>query len=178
MSEHSEALRISVDALLEEGYRLWDAAGLPPLGPKERRAAADAAGALYCGPHPAAFAAACQCYYLFRALHRRAGAFPEAATLLGDYFFSRFSAYLIPLDSAALIRAFSDCLARDAGGADDAGDRTGTGNADGRAGASNADDRAGASGSNCAGGAEWEWEGETEADQLEFITIAWKALRT
>jgi hypothetical protein len=165
MCEHSKALRVDADALLEEGFRLWDEAGLPPLGPKERRAAADAAGAVYLGPHPAAFAAACQCFYLFRALHRRAEAFPEAATLLGDYFFSRFSAHLIPLDSAALIRAFSDCLARDASGAADA--KNGAGNAVGRA---------DACGLNCAAGA--EWESETEIDQLEFISIAWEALQT
>ncbi|MDR2295410.1 MAG: hypothetical protein LBD95_01300 [Clostridiales Family XIII bacterium] len=114
MREHSEALRIGVDALLREGYRLWEEAGLPPLAPEARYAAVDAAGAIYGGPHPREFAAACQCYHLFRLLHLRVEEFPEAATLLGDYFFSLFSAHLIPLDSVALIRAFSGCLARDA----------------------------------------------------------------
>ncbi|MDR2088667.1 MAG: hypothetical protein LBP73_04860 [Clostridiales Family XIII bacterium] len=102
------------DALLAEGYRLWEAAGLPPPGPDEGDAAADAALAMYDGPHREAFAAVCRCYRLFRALHMRAEAFPEAATLLGDYFFGVFSCYMVLFDSPPLIRAFAGCLARDA----------------------------------------------------------------
>jgi hypothetical protein len=112
--EYSEALRSDVDALLREGYRLWEETELPPLGPGERYAAADAAGAAYSGPHARAFAAACQCFYLFRALHRLSEAFPASATLLGDWFFSQFSLQLIPLDNVPLLMAFSDFLARDA----------------------------------------------------------------
>jgi hypothetical protein len=111
---YSEALRDDVDALLQEGYRLWDETELPPPGPAERYAAADVAGVAYRGPHARAFAAACQCFYLFRALHRLSEAFPASATLLGDWFFSQFSLHLIPLDNAPLLLAFSDFLARDA----------------------------------------------------------------
>ncbi|MDR2355382.1 MAG: hypothetical protein LBE16_04220 [Clostridiales Family XIII bacterium] len=121
MKEYSKTLRIGVDALLREDYRLWEEAGLPPLAPEARYAAADAAGSIYDGPRPHEFAAACQCYHLFRLLHLRAEEFPEAATLLGDYFFSRFSAYLIPQDNVPLTLAFADCLARDAAARADGG---------------------------------------------------------
>jgi hypothetical protein len=117
-----EAPRNDADALLREGYRLWEEAGLPPLGQEERYAAADAATALYDGPHAREFAAACRCFYLFRALHLRAEDFPESATLLGDWFFSQFSLHLIPMDNVPLILAFSAILARDAakgGGGED-----------------------------------------------------------
>jgi hypothetical protein len=114
MNEYSEALRADVDALLSEGYRLWEETDLPPLGPWARYAAADAAGAVSGGPHRREFAAACQCFYLFRALHLLAEEFPASATLLGDYFFSQFSRHLIPPDNVPLINAFSDFLARDA----------------------------------------------------------------
>jgi hypothetical protein len=118
----SEALRKDVDALLRDGYRLWDEAGLPPLGSEERYAAADVAGALYDGPHAREFAAACQCFRLFRALHRRLEERPETVTLLGDWFFSQFSLHLIPLDSVPLTLAFADFLARDASADGGAGD--------------------------------------------------------
>jgi hypothetical protein len=111
---YSEALRNEVDTLLQEGYRLWAETGLSPPGAEERHAAADAAGAAYDGPHARELAAACQCFCLFRALHRLSAAFPESATLLGDWFFSQVSLHLIPLDSVPLILAFSDFLARDA----------------------------------------------------------------
>jgi hypothetical protein len=114
MQGYSAALRNEVDALLQEGYRLWEEAGLPPLGREERCAAAAAAGTAYCGSYAREFAAACQCFYLFRMLHRLPAAFPESATLLGDWFFSQFSRHLIPLDNVPLILAFSEVLARDA----------------------------------------------------------------
>jgi hypothetical protein len=113
MNEYSEALRADVDALLSEGYSLWAETELPPPDPRARCAAVDAAGAVSGGPHRREFAAACQCFYLFRALHMLAEEFPASATLLGDYFFSQFSRHLIPLDNVPLIDAFSDFLARD-----------------------------------------------------------------
>jgi hypothetical protein len=151
MKGYTETLRTDVDALLQEGYRLWEATDLPPLEAEARYAGADAAGAIYSGPQATKFAAACQCFYLFRRLHLQAESFPETAALLGDYFFSRFSAHLIPLDNVPLIRAFSECLARDAA----ARARTGAGEAADRAGS---DARAG--------------------DEPEFISAIRKALRT
>ncbi|MDR0817766.1 MAG: polyprenyl synthetase family protein [Clostridiales Family XIII bacterium] len=60
--------------------------------------------------HADDFAAAHLAYYLFRDLHSRTDEAPEAMTLLGDYFFSLFSKFLIPVDSVPLIDAFSERL--------------------------------------------------------------------
>ncbi|MDR0850971.1 MAG: hypothetical protein LBN36_00595 [Clostridiales Family XIII bacterium] len=111
-----EDLRADVDALLREGYDLWDENGLPPLEYSERYAAVDAAGAVYDGFHRKAFAAACQSFFLFRKLHLQSELLPEVSTLLGDYFFSQFSKHMIPIDSVPLIDAFSDYLAQDVAG--------------------------------------------------------------
>lgn len=105
-----------VEACLREGFALWEEAGLPPLEEELRYREAGLAGELYRGAHALEFAAACQCFALFRRLHRRAGQFSGAATLLGDYFFSQFSHYLIPLNSAPLNDAFARYLAEDAAG--------------------------------------------------------------
>lgn len=106
--------RARADALLTEGYQLWKESGLPALPPSDRCLAVDAAVGAYTGAHAAQFAAACQCFYLFRKLHGMAETYPTWATLLGDYFFSQFSKHLIPIDSVPLIDAFSGFLASDA----------------------------------------------------------------
>lgn len=108
--EHEAEVR----ALLEEGYGLWEESGLQLLPESERFAISDAAIRVYSGEYAAKFAAACQCFYLFRNLHARAERDPAWATLLGDYFFSQFSKHLIPIDSVPLIDAFSRYLANDA----------------------------------------------------------------
>lgn len=110
VNEHRE----KVDALLTEGYRLWDESDLPSLPQTERYLAADAAAELYQGKYSAEFAVACQSFYLFRKLHGLAVQYPAWGTLLGDYFFSQFSKNLIPLDCVPLIDAFSRFLEADA----------------------------------------------------------------
>lgn len=57
--------------------------------------------------------AACACFQRFRQLHAEKAQTPETV-LWGDYYFSLFSSYLIPLDSVPLIDAFSAYLKRDA----------------------------------------------------------------
>ena len=110
----SSRLRDLVDAALEEGYILWELSGLPCLPTAERYIAADTLASCYNGPHAADLAAACQCFYCFRHLHSMAAEYPAWATLLGDYFFSRFSECLLPLDSVPLTDAFSAYLKSDA----------------------------------------------------------------
>lgn len=111
--------RAKVDTLLEEGYRLWDESSLPAQYQSERYFAVDAASAVYQGKYSSEFAAACQCFYLFRKLHSMIQEYPAMATLLGDYFFSQFSRNLIPLDSVPLINAFSSYLAAEIQALDD-----------------------------------------------------------
>ncbi|MDO4572626.1 MAG: hypothetical protein Q4C13_04590 [Clostridia bacterium] len=57
--------------------------------------------------------AACECFRRFRRLHAEPVQTAETV-LLGDYYFSLFSSHLIPLDSVALIDAFSAYLRLDA----------------------------------------------------------------
>jgi hypothetical protein len=121
MKGYFEAPGLGADEHLREGMSLWEDAGLPPFAEDEGRAAYDAAVAAYDGPFQIEFAAACRCFRLFLALHARAEEFPASATLLGDYFFSKFSSLLIPLDNVRLIEAFSDFLEKDAS-SNDAGD--------------------------------------------------------
>lgn len=106
-------LRDSVNNRLAEGYRLWEESGLPLPSGRERALASEALADAYAGPNAAELAAACQCFYYFRKLHGAAEEQPAGATLLGDYFFSRFSKYLIPLDSVPLTDAFADYLKND-----------------------------------------------------------------
>jgi hypothetical protein len=72
----------------------------------------DAAHASYDGANSDDFASACLAFFLFQDMHSRTDEAPAATTLLGDYFFSRFSKHLIPIDSVPLIDAFSEYLAR------------------------------------------------------------------
>jgi hypothetical protein len=111
MGEELAQSRVKADTLLAEGYRLWSESGLPLLPRSERCSVIDAALKAYDGKYSAEFAAACQCFYLFRRLHSLVQQHPTTATLLGDYFFSQFSKNLIPLDSVPLINAFSSFLA-------------------------------------------------------------------
>lgn len=59
------------------------------------------------------YADACEAFYLFRWFHSNADQHPAWAVLTGDYFFSRFSHALIPIDSVELIDRFSDYLKED-----------------------------------------------------------------
>lgn len=109
----SEELRGSVDKILAEGYRLWNGSSIQPPTVSERYIAADELACLYDGPNVVALAAACQCFYYFRKLHGMVREYPTWSTLLGDYFFSKFSKNLIPIDSVPLTDAFSAYLKND-----------------------------------------------------------------
>jgi hypothetical protein len=113
MGLYSTNDRARVVALLADGYRLWSDSILPDLPYSERYIASDLAAQVYQGKNADEFAAACQCFYLFRRLHGLVSDYPDWATLLGDYFFSQFSKYLIPLDSVPLIDSFSRFLTHD-----------------------------------------------------------------
>ncbi len=106
-------LKTQLDIYLAEGYLLWTQNRLPVLSEPERYLVADVIADVYRGPHKTELAAACQCFFLYRKLHGMADQFAERATLLGDWFFSQFSRYLIPIDSVELIDAFSEYLSED-----------------------------------------------------------------
>jgi len=103
----------NVRDILAEGYKIWASTALPALPESERYAASDSSLSVYGGEFAANLAAACQCYWLFRKLHRMVGDHPVHATLLGDYFFSLFSQNLIPVDSVELNNEFARILAED-----------------------------------------------------------------
>lgn len=106
-------LKHTVEQLLADGYRQWRLSGLRLPTAQERGLSADCLSGRYEGPYAPELAAACQCFYYFRLLHGMVRQSPVWATLLGDYFFSLFSKYLLPLDSTALIDAFSAYLKAD-----------------------------------------------------------------
>ncbi|WP_178138524.1 hypothetical protein [Parasporobacterium paucivorans] len=100
-------LQEKLEALLSDGYGMMAEMGMEPFGEEERSLTAE----IFC-TYPDIekglnLAAAGQCFYCFCSLHNRIEENETAATLLGDYFFSRFSHFLIPLDSRQLIEEFS-----------------------------------------------------------------------
>lgn len=105
---------LELDMLLCEGYKMWDCFGCNPLNEMEKHSVIEqAVRACKTDCHTKDYAAACQCFFLFRKLHYGVGARPETATLLGDYYFSQFSQFLIPIDSPQLIDLFSEYLKKD-----------------------------------------------------------------
>ncbi len=117
--EHQKEMEIRdfearIDSMLSEGYALWNGFGLEPLGDEELHFVPDRVYFCCSGRHRENLAAACQSFYLFRRLHFMTEAGPEQTTLLGDYFFSSFSRYLIPIDSTRLTDRFSEYLKQDA----------------------------------------------------------------
>jgi hypothetical protein len=108
--------RTNLETLFSEGYELCREQGvyLPPED--QRQAVLDVARDSFSGEYAENFASACLAFYLFQDLHGRVYEAPAATTLLGDYFFSRFSKHLIPIDSVPLIDAFSEYLAQCASG--------------------------------------------------------------
>lgn len=100
-----------VSGLLEEGQMMWNVFACPhPEISRDLQVVEYAAKICRQEAFRTEFAAACQCFYLFRRLHAMAEACPETATLLGDYYFSQFSVHLIPIDSPRLIDCFSEYL--------------------------------------------------------------------
>jgi hypothetical protein len=95
--------------MFTEGYELCREQGID-LPPEDRRLAVLDVARASGGEHAEDFASACLAFYLFQDLHGRVDKDSAATTLLGDYFFSRFSKHLIPIDSVPLIDAFSEYL--------------------------------------------------------------------
>lgn len=106
------ALYDQVEAILAEGYGFWHRSIIPLPEPWERAGSVQALAPYSEAVFAVRLAVACQCFYYFRRLHGVVQAAPTWTTLLGDYFFSRFSQALIPLDSVPLTDAFSDYLKR------------------------------------------------------------------
>ncbi len=101
--------------LLCDGYVMWERFGCTPLNEMEKHAVLEqAVNACSTNTHTKEYAAACQCFFLYRKLHHMVEEQPEKATLLGDYYFSQFSQFLIPIDNTRLIDLFSEYLKNDA----------------------------------------------------------------
>lgn len=115
MNQTKQQIVTDVRALLKDGFSMWEQFGLNPWSEKESRAVMECAAASCRNQQFAAeYTAACECFFLYRKLHIMAESCPGTATLLGDYFFSRFSSYLIPIDSTRLIDLFAEYLKQDA----------------------------------------------------------------
>lgn len=106
-------MQYNVIESLEQGYFLWERFGLEPLSEIEKYSISKYVFDFYKGRNKEDFAIACQCFYLFRKLHKAQGDKLDVETLLGDYFFSRFSHHIIPIDSTELIQEFSKYLSED-----------------------------------------------------------------
>ena len=103
-----------LQTLLLEGYRMWERFGLDPLNEMEKhKVLGQAVASCKTDCHTKYYAAACQCFFLYRKLHYMVEKQPETATLLGDYYFSQFSQFLIPIDSPELIDLFAEYLKKD-----------------------------------------------------------------
>lgn len=107
-------LYAELNTLLCEGYQMWERFGCIPLNEMEKHAVLEqAVNACQTNAHTKEYAAACQCFFLYRKLHHMVDEQPECATLLGDYYFSQFSQCLIPIDSPKLIDLFAEYLKND-----------------------------------------------------------------
>lgn len=113
MSNVSEKYYKEVDSYLAQGYQFLEELGFEPLSEEEKYYSVNLVCSSFEGEYLVDLATACQCFYMFRKLHQMVEDNPEGATLLGDYFFSRFSHHLIPIDSTRLIDKFSQYLAQD-----------------------------------------------------------------
>lgn len=115
MKQRKQQIVTDVCALLEDGFSMWERFGLKLPDEKEcQEVLRCAVCACKKERFTKEYAAACQCFFLYRKLHIMAESCPGTATLLGDYFFSRFSSFLIPVDSTRLIDLFSEYLKQDA----------------------------------------------------------------
>ena len=106
-------LHNEIDKMLSEGMALWEKYLKAPIPEEYRYFGADEVAENYDGRHIIDLAAACQCFFYFRYLHSDMESESDIRTLLGDYFFSRFSLSLIPIDSTELIDEFAAFLNED-----------------------------------------------------------------
>lgn len=108
--DEKENYLLEVDNYLKDSYLLWEKFGFKELTKKEKYEVPEIIASVYEGDHVCELAAACQCFFLFRKAHEKVEENTSQATLLGDYLFSKFSNYLIPVDSTKLIDEFADLL--------------------------------------------------------------------
>lgn len=102
---------ILADTFLEEGYAMAGEFGLSVPDRAERSHITGKVLSAMCDHQNAVrLAAACEAYYVYRKLHARRGEGVEAATLLGDYFFSAFSRLMLPFQDTWLLDRFSEQL--------------------------------------------------------------------
>ncbi len=102
------------DEIFCEAEMVWGDENVPRIDQAVREQIREAAQSAVQNPAFANdYADACEAFYLFRKLHSLADQMPAWAVLTGDYFFSRFSHALIPIDNVELIDRFSDYLKED-----------------------------------------------------------------
>ena len=99
--------------LLAEGEALLERFGVVLPDPNSHCLAANRVLERLSGERGAYLAAACQCLCIARLLHSGAISSPQSV-LLGDFFQSRFTDYLLRLDAPWLQAAFARFLADDA----------------------------------------------------------------
>jgi hypothetical protein len=102
-----------IDEILKEAAGIWPDSVLSEQEKQARQTIRRSAGEACKDRNAKYYADACECFYLFRVIHRMSDADPGWAALTGDYFFSRFSHALIPIDSVPLTDRFSDYLLAD-----------------------------------------------------------------
>lgn len=103
------------DIILNESKQTWGKSYFSKISSEDRyQIRLEAAQACERPEHSAAYADACECFFLFRLMHSFTDEKPDWAVLTGDYFFSGFSLALIRLDCSALFRLFSGFLEEDA----------------------------------------------------------------
>lgn len=110
MQGEKEKCLTDVENYLEYSYGMWNKFDFPKLTIEEKMEIPEIVAQVYKGECVSELAAACQCFFLFRKAHEYAAGKAAQAALLGDYLFSRFSHYLIPIDSTKLIDEFADFL--------------------------------------------------------------------
>ena len=111
--QNAERIR-EADEIFREAEAVWCEEDLPVIDRDVRaRVRETACQAVQTQVFAKDYADACEAFYLFRKLHSFADQMPAWAVLTGDFFFSRFSHALIPIDSVELIDRISDYLKED-----------------------------------------------------------------
>ena len=105
-------METGIDEILKEAGQIWPNAVLSSRREEERRQVRRFAVAC-AGSYQKEYADACECFFLFRVIHRMTDVDAGWSALTGDWFFSRFSKALIPIDSVLLIDRFSEYLTED-----------------------------------------------------------------
>ena len=111
------SMMLAVNELLLEDYMMLDSLNAPMPSEEEKHyipaliiAEMSVAASDPDGKKAVLLAAACQCFYMFRKFHYGREWNESLSIILGDYFSSRFSHFLVELDLKELPGKFSEFL--------------------------------------------------------------------